>query len=789
MQAEPATQNPHHEEMIDLINKLRALRVLRGATTCYLSPVLVCKALNLGILFSLTGLLLSTLAAQPPVQANRAVIPLGGQWGVEEGVEPDAIPASFSHAVPVPGLTHQAQPAFVDVDQYETHEFVWTMKRYGVLPPTESCEGLGRTRQKRNYFWYARTFRAPACREQATLVVNKAQFGTVVWLNGQKLGEHAGCFTAGRFDVTGAMNWSGDNRLVIRIGAHPGAMPDGAFWGSDGEKGPWTPGIYDGVELRLADNPVIEDVQVAPRIASSEIVVQTRLKNFGAARTVELSQRVSTWKGRRPVGQPARQQIQLAAGEEKTVTQTVPVPDAVLWSPDNPFLYTLETATGGDTCPTRFGMREFCFDRVTRLPMLNGKVCYLRGASITLQRFFGDPKCGGLPWDEAWVRKLLADIPKRMHWNAFRICIGPAPQQWLDIADEAGLLLQYEFPIWSDREATPTKAMRHTLWSEDDITEQLREFVRDNWNHPSVAIWDASNETRWAFLRDKLVPAVRGLDLSGRPWENGYMEPLAAEDPYETHPYKFINHVFGKAPPFFQMTELEQPQKPLTGWQSQHAALINEYDWLWLHRDGSPTHLTRKVYDNLLGPDSTPQQRFALNGYLLGGLTEYWRAQRQHAGVLYLAYLDGDLPHVFTCDNFLDVAALKLEPHFESYMGEAFKPLGVYLDFWQPTVSAGTNRVYRVTLVNDTHEPARGWLTLAWLRESGGTVGAQAKQPFEVAPVGRSCCEIELAAPAGEGRYVLTGKASWAGKSFSPTLSRRQVTVTKADSKPPEPTR
>ena len=138
---------------------------------------------------------------------------------------------------------------------------------------------------------------------------------------------------------------------------------------------------------------------------------------------------------------------------------------------------------------------------------------------------------------------------------------------------------------------------------------------------------------------------------------------------------------------------------------------------------------------------------------------------------------------MFTCDNFRDVAALKLEPQFEKYMGEAFKPLGVCLDFWQPALSAGTNRVYRVTLVNDTYEPARGRLTLAWQRESGGTVGAQAEKSFEVAPVGRSCCEIELAAPAREGRYVLTGKASWAGKSFNPIISRRQVTVTKTDSK------
>jgi hypothetical protein len=710
-------------------------------------------------------------------QADRIVLPLDGTWSVGESIAAEDVPDHFGHTAEVPGLTNQARPPFPDVDQYETHEFIWTMKRYGVLPATESCEGPGRTRQKRNFFWYARTFRPPARRELATLVVNKAQFGTAVWLNGKKIGEHAGCFTAGRFDITGAMNWDGENRLIIRIGAHPGAMGDGAFWGSDGEKGPWTPGIYDRVELRIADNPVIEDVQVAPRIGAGKPVVQTRLKNFGAARTVELAQQLGTWRDRRAVGQPIRQPIQLAAGEETTVVQTVPVPDAVLWSPENPFLYVLETSTGGDTCTTRFGMREFRFDAATRLPMLNGKVCYLRGASITLHRFFGDPKCAGLPWNEAWVRKLLVDIPHRMNWNAFRICIGPAPQQWLDIADEAGLLLQYEFPIWSDRPATASGKKRHELWKEDDITGQLRDFVRDNWNHPSVAIWDASNETQWSFLRDNLVPAVRGIDLSGRPWENGYMQPHAPDDPYETHPYKFSNHVFGKNPPFFQMTDLAQPPKPPAGWQAQHAAIINEYDWLWLHRDGTPTHLTRKVFDNLLGPHATPEQRFALNGYLLGGLSEYWRAQRQHAGVLYLAYLDGDLPHGFTCDNFRDVATLELEPNFEMSMREAFKPLGVYIDFWQPTLPAGAKRAYRVALVNDTHEVAQGLLKLAWLRKDGGSAVAETEQSFEVPAVGRADYELELATPTPEGHYVLTANAWWAGKSFSPTLSRRQVTV------------
>lgn len=730
----------------------------------------------------LLPLLIGTAVGMSPnsAVAERVVVPLNGTWKVEEGTAADAPPASYSRTVAVPGLTNQARPAFADVDHYETHEYVWTMKRYNVLPATEQCEGLGRTRQKRNYFWYARTFTAPARREHATLVVHKAQFGTAVWLNGTKVGEHPGCFTAGRFDVTAAMNWQGENRLVVRIGAHPGAMPDWAFWGSDGEKGPWTPGIYDCVELLAADNPVIDTVQVAPKIATGEIVVETRVRNYGGPRAVDLVQEVSTWKDARPVGQPARERLQFAAGEEKVVRQTLKVPEARPWSPEDPFLYVLRTSTGGDRASTRFGMRELRFDPATRRAILNGKVYYLRGASLTLHRFFGDPRCGSLPWDEAWVRKLLVEIPRRMNWNAFRVCIGPAPQQWLDVADEAGLLLQYEFPVWSDREP-----MRHKLWKEADVEEQLREFLRDNWNHPSVAIWDASNETHWDFLRKRAVPAVRGLDLSGRPWENGYEQPDAPGDPYEVHPYRYGCYVFGK-PPYFRMSDLNLAAPPMGAddWHARHAAIINEYDWLWLHRDGTPTELTRKVYDGILGPNATAQERLDLNAYLLAGLTEFWRAQRRHAGVLYLAYLDGDLPHAFTCDNFRNVARLEFHPQFEDYVGQAFKPLGVYVDSWQPALAPGAATTYRIVLVNDTYEAARGRLVLAWELAQDGRAASQTEAKYEVAPLGTTVCQVPLAAPAREGRYVLVAKAFWDRKPWSPTISRRKVAVEAAKTGP-----
>jgi hypothetical protein len=708
-----------------------------------------------------------------PLHAQRITVPLDGTWSIGESVDADAIPASFAHTVPVPGLVHAAVPKFPDVDQYHTHEWSYTMvKETHILPIPEKVEGLGSTVQKRNYFWYARSFKTPGKKQCALLVINKAQFGTAVWLNGKKIGEHLGSFTAGHFDLTDAIDWKGENRLLVRIGAHPGAVPQWVTTGGDGEKEFWTPGIYDSVALLLSDNLVIDSVQVAPRIESPEIVVETELTNHGKACTVKLTQQAKAWKGGASAGKAVSEEVTLAAGEHKFVRQTVAMPGAKLWSPDSPFLYVLDTSSGSDSSTTRFGMRELHFDGTKAI--LNGKPVYWRGASITLHRFFADPDSGQLPWDEAWLQKFLVEIPKRMHWNAFRLCIGPVPQRWLDVADEAGLLLQYEYPVWDDREP-----LRHSLWNEDEILTEYKEFVQDNWNHPSVVLWDASNETHWPYLGDKVIPVVRKMDLSNRAWENSYNGPQGASDPYETHPYKFITYFsynWGDKSPIFHMSDLEKGPGFKPEWPG-HAAIINEYDWLWLHRDGRPTFLSQLVYDDLAGKNAPADRRFFLDAYLTAGLTEHWRSTRLFAGVLYLAYLDGEGPHVFTNDNFKDVKTLEFQPYFEEYMEEAFKPLGVNVVFWQPKLQAGSTRSFKIVLTNDTDEVLSGKLDLALGPIAGAAKQAQAETAFEVPALGQKSYELELAVPAAaEGKFELKA-AAHCGQSWCPTVSRRRVSI------------
>lgn len=711
--------------------------------------------------------------------AERATISLDGQWQIEDSVDGNATPSQWGHMVPVPGLAHLATPGFKDVDLFDSSEEIVNQVKNGRLPKSAIIHTSGISRQQRNYFWYRKTFRVNERKAVAILQINKAQFGAMVWLNGKKIGEHLPCFSAARFDISQAIRWDGENELVIRIGAHPGVLPYDFPWGQDFEKTKWTPGIYDDVSLLLSDNPVIESVQVAPHIEDSEIVVQSVLKNYAShAVQFPLSAAVFTWKGERPAGAPSSEQVMLQAGDTTTVVQRLHIPNAQLWSPDHPFLYVVKINTGGDSAVTRLGMREFRFDTATRRAYLNGHVIFLRGSNITLHRFFEDPQSGDLPWNDAWLHRLLVTIPKSMHWNTFRFCIGPVPQKWLDIADENGLLIQNEFFIW---EGAPSwfNGMYSRPWNSDELIRQYREWMRDNWNHPSVAIWDANNETLDPVFATKVIPAVRSLDLSHRPWENSYNESAGPDDPVENHPYLFQKNEQAKTKEheLFQMAQLQGRSDAAspTVTPTAHAEILNEYGWLWLLRDGSPTLLTDRVYRRLLGRKATGEQRLERYAYLEAGLTEYWRAYRKYAGVLHFVYLTSCFHGAYTCDDFQDVKTLTLEPHFADYMREAFRPLGVYVDFWGPKMAGGTEKRVPVMLVNDKDVAAQGRLVVS-LVSSDGKEMAHAERALDLAPLGQRTYVFQVPFPKMKGKFLL--KATAYPKGDSPTVSRRILELT-----------
>ncbi len=682
----------------------------------------------------------------------RKTIDLNGTWQVAEG-SMDSIPKQFEHTVPVPGLIDMAQPAFAEV---------------------------GTKSDRRQAFWYRRTFTVqqsiPAV---ALLKIHKAKYGTKVWLNGQLVGEHLPCFTPACMDVKPHLKGGGqENEIIVRVGAGRECLPAGQPTGWDFEKYLYIPGIYDSVELILTGEPFINNIQVVPDISSGKVRIVAELRRSKDSADDSLACEIAEAKSGRLVG--TLKQLPIPPTAAPTLSVEIPIQDCQLWSPENPFLYRLRVSTEGDVAETRFGMREFRFDRASGRAMLNGRPYFMRGTNVCAYRFFEDAERGDKPWRKEWVRRLHQKF-KGMHWNSMRYCIGFPPEIWYDIADEEGFLIQDEFPIWTLSE-DPEKVQA------EKIIPEYTEWMRERWNHPCVVIWDAQNESVTPET-GKALQAVRHLDLSNRPWENGWAEPQSPSDCVEAHPYLFstlFNPSWGRKD--FRGLEdmvnisgvpnLRDAQRKLGV-----PIVINEYAWLWLNRDGTPTCLTANVYRRLLGPDSTTEQRRLLYAKYLAALTEFWRAHRECAGVLHFCGLGysraGDKPRPeggATSDHFIDLEKLTFEPNFEKYVRDAFAPVGVMLDYWGQDLPAGQEHELKVVVINDLYSDWTGEVRLRWVK--GTTAVAAQGQRCVVHSLGSQTITFRPVVPSAPGDYTFI--AELADATGEPVRSLRDAKIVPA---------
>ncbi len=671
----------------------------------------------------------SLYASVKPV-TPRKVLSLDGVWKVEQGTM-DSVPSEFTHTVVVPGLIDLSQPAFDEV---------------------------GLVSSLREAFWYRRTFELEGdVPEFPILKVSKAKYGTKILLNGNVIGEHLPCFTPGFFDVSGYMRAGGEeNELLIRVGAHRESLPEGMPTGWDFEKYRYIPGIYDSVELILSGAPFIRNVQTVPDIKSKSVKVVVEVESGKSASSFVLSGVVLESASGRLKSSARSQETRLTAGEVARVELVLPIENCRLWSPEDPFLYEVRLHTGGDAVQVRFGMRSFQFNPQSGRAILNGRPYFMRGSNVTVLRFFEDAERKDLPWNPEWVRSLHRKF-KTMHWNSLRYCIGFPPEVWYDIADEEGLLIQDEFPIWLLGEAPENPVA-------EKIIPEYTAWMRERWNHPSVVIWDAQNESRTTET-GKALQAVRSLDLSHRPWENGWAEPQSLEDCVESHPYLFISAWQDKEP--FRLKEMPNVSgKPRLQPALQKLTvpiIVNEYGWLWLTREGEVTSLTGKVYESLLGPDSSIDQRRHLYARYLAALTEFWRSHREAAGVLHFCGLGysrpGDKPRPeggATSDHFLNLEDLDFEPYFEKYVRDAFSPVGLMLDFWEEELPLGARKEVKIHVINDLY---RDWEGKVELRLKKGNETLDMWSQFcRVSALGRESLSFTVNLPGTPGRFELSAE-------------------------------
>lgn len=675
------------------------------------------------------------LAGQP--QGPRTTISLDGSWDIAEGTM-DKVPDKFDRKIPVPGLLDMALPAF---------------------------EEVGIKSGKREAFWYRRTFQVDgSIPEIARLKIHKAMFGTRVILNGTVLGDHLPSFTPGYFDARAALR-TGENELIVRVGAFRESVPRPVPAGWDYEKVKFVPGIFDSVELMMSGSPHILRVQAVPDIEKKCVSVHAWISHSKAPAPAKLRVVVREALSGKVTGEGELEIGAAGEGADRTGQTAIQVSDCHLWSPEDPFLYELEIRGTADVLRTRFGMRTFRLDRATGRAVLNGKPYFMRGSNITLYRFFEDDQRGDKPWREDWVRRLHKEC-RSMYWNSLRYCIGFPPEFWYRIADEEGILIQDEFPIWNMK-------TRAGDFDGDELAVEFTEWMQERWNHPSVVIWDACNETKTQET-GKAIRKVRGLDLSNRPWDNGWSQPVDPNDALEQHPYHFID-------PNFKPDGIANDNGML-GWTpgGKNPIINNEYGWLWLNRDGTPTTLTKDLYRNLLGPESTTAQRRHLYARLLAAETEFWRSHRACAAVMHFCALgysrSGERPRPeggATSDHWLDLEKLTWEPEFFTYVRESFAPVGLMIDAWSSEYLAGAPREFRVVIINDLPAAWNGTVRFRLLRDN--TTVQEKIQPCEVAPLGDTKLAFTVDIPDQPGKYQL--EAALITPGASPVRSLRDFTV------------
>ncbi len=168
--------------------------------------------------------------------------------------------------------------------------------------------------------------------------------------------------------------------------------------------------------------------------------------------------------------------------------------------------------------------------------------------------------------------------------------------------------------------------------------------------------------------------------------------------------------------------------------KGKNPVIVNEYGSVFLNRDGTPTPASKAVYEALLGPASTTQQRRELGARILAGETEFWRCHRKCAAVMHFCALGYSRPGGVTSDNWTDVEKLTWEPQFYQYVRDAFAPVGLMIDAWAEEYPPGPGRAFPVVVVNDLYESWKGTVRFRLLRDDRPL--AEETQPCEIPALG-----------------------------------------------------
>lgn len=349
---------------------------------------------------------------------------------------------------------------------------------------------------------YQRHFSSPCTGNELLFIeFGSATLTAQVSLNGHLIGTHQGGYTRFRF-LLSKDYLAAENELRVKVDNSPNKhiIPLGGDFSVFG-------GINQGVKL-LCRKPLHFDLQdfgsdgvyiksVITDNKKANIEVRSRINN-SLANPINGELRLEIID---PDGNPVADTtmpMSLAENTTTEVLQTVVINNAQLWQGVvAPALYraklTIVSAdnTIADAKAITFGVRTIEIDAEKGL-FLNGKAYQAHGVNLHLSQRPGKGPAVS-------KQEQLADfhILDELGLTAIRLSHYPHPQEVYQYADKNGYLLWSEIPVIAEVDESKE-------FLANAIT-QLKEMIRQNYNHPSVFVWGLGNEV---YRSDKLVNRI-----------------------------------------------------------------------------------------------------------------------------------------------------------------------------------------------------------------------------------------------------------------------------------------
>ncbi len=370
-----------------------------------------------------------------------------------------------------------------------------------------------------NYYqgpgWYTNriTISNPFTNGRTLLHFEGAGQKTEVWIYTTKVGSHVGGYNEWSVDITDAVReflqnkkvsdvYKGKIPISIRcdnsrdLEMIPSSMSDFNVYG----------GIYRYLNLAYLPAFSIERLHVNASVdakgVEGKLDLSLKFRNKSELTKAGIKIEIKDPSGKLLIAKT--QETESFEGEKSILTQIVKKP--VLWSPDQPNLYTcsvtIETATGTQTVTEKFGFRNFEF--VEKGPFkLNGNRLLLRGTHR-----HEDHAGVAAAMTEPMIRQEMK-MMKDMGVNFIRLGHYQQSRIVLNLCDSLGIFVWEEIPWCRGGLGGPKY--------QQQAKSMLTDMIDQHSNHPACIIWGLGNENDWPgdfpeFDKEKILSFMTELN-------------------------------------------------------------------------------------------------------------------------------------------------------------------------------------------------------------------------------------------------------------------------------------